>query len=95
MTQLPADLMADPDGKSDVVLMFAQNQRQLAEFLPLALERLGETGSLWIAFLKQSASKATDIDRASITNYAHDFGVTVVAMISVDYDWSALRLKRM
>ena len=67
---------------------------QLEKFLPEALARLGEKGSLWIAYLKQTASKATDINRDSINAYAGENGVTGVAMISMDSDWSALRLKR-
>jgi len=94
VAQLPAGLMQE-DGPVDVVLLLALNQKELAEFLPQALARLNEKGSLWIGFLKQSASKATDLDRDNINAYVHQHGATSVAMISVDLDWSALRLKRM
>ena len=60
----------------------------------MAHERLGEKGSLWIAYLKQSASKATDINRDTINASAQQHGITAVAIISIDGDWSALRLKR-
>jgi hypothetical protein len=95
VAQLPPGLIDQGDDEADVVLMFALNRKQLIEFLPQALKRLGETGSLWIAYLKQSAAKATDIERDSISAYAKELGVTVVAMISLDSDWSALRLKRL
>jgi hypothetical protein len=95
VAQLPPELIDQGDDEADVVLMFALNQKQLIEILPQALKRLGETGSLWIAYLKQSAAKATDIERNSISAYAKEMGVTVVAMISLDSDWSALRLKRL
>jgi hypothetical protein len=95
MAQLPPELISTGDTPVDVVLLFAQNQRQLAEFLPQALARLGDKGSLWIAFLKHNAAKATDLDRERISAYAKDFGVSVVAIISLDFDWSALRLKRL
>ena len=49
---------------------------------------------MWIAYLKQTASKATDINRDSINAYAKENGITGVAMISLDLDWSGLRLKR-
>jgi hypothetical protein len=94
VAQLPAGLIKE-DGAVDVVLLLALNQKELAEFLPQALARLNEKGSLWIAFLKQSASKATDLDRDNINAYVQQHGATSVAMISVDLDWSALRLKRM
>jgi hypothetical protein len=58
------------------------------------LARLGEKGSLWIAYLKQSAPKATDLNKEVIYDYAKARGVTGVALISMDADWSAVRLKR-
>jgi hypothetical protein len=95
VAQLPPELIDNSDEEADVVLMFALNQRQLEEVLPQALGRVGEKSSLWIAYLKQSASKATDIHRDIINDYAKERGVTGVAMISLDSDWSALRLKRL
>ncbi len=35
----------------------------------------------------------TDINRDSIVEYARSIGMEGVAMISIDEDWSALRLK--
>jgi hypothetical protein len=93
VTQMPKDIMVDK-GPADVVLMFALNRKELEEYFPQAKEGLGEKGSLWIAYLKQTASKATDINRDSINAFAKENGITAVAMISVDGDWSALRLKR-
>jgi hypothetical protein len=93
VAQMPANLMKD-EGPVDVVLMFALNQKELEQYFPIAKERLGDKGSLWIAYLKQTASKATDINRDTINAYAKDNGITGVAMISIDGDWSGLRLKR-
>lgn len=95
VAQLPAELIKEDADTVDVVLLPALNQAELAQYLPQALARLNEKGSLWIAYLKQSASKATDIDRDSIDAYARQQGAAAVAIISVDLDWSALRLKRM
>lgn len=95
VAQLPAELIKEDADTVDVVLLPALNQNELAQYLPQALERLNEKGSLWIAYLKQSASKATDIHRDSIDAYARQLGATAVAIISIDLDWSALRVKRM
>jgi hypothetical protein len=95
VAQLPPELISEGDGPVDVVLLFALNQKQLDEWFPAALARLGEKGSLWIAYLKHSAPKATDIDRDSIDAYGKERGVTGVALISMDADWSAVRLKRL
>jgi uncharacterized protein YgbK (DUF1537 family) len=94
VSQMPANLLKTDQEKVDVVLMFAMNQKELEQYFPVAKERLGEKGSLWIAYLKQTASKATDINRDSINAYAKEQGITGIAMISIDGDWSALRLKR-
>jgi hypothetical protein len=95
VSQLPAQMIDGGDGPADVVLMFALNQSELDQYLPVAKERLGEKGSLWIAYLKQTAAKATDINRDTINAHAKEHGITAVAIISMDGDWSALRLKRM
>jgi hypothetical protein len=92
VAQLPQDMIVQ-EGKADVVLVFALNQKELDQWWPHALERLGDKASLWIAFLKHSAPKATDINRDSIFDYAKERGVTGVALISMDSDWSAVRLK--
>ena len=92
--QMPAELIKNGAATADVVLMFALNQKQLDQHFPQAMEALDERGSLWIAYLKGTASKATDINRDTINAYAMERGVTGVAMISIDGDWSALRLKR-
>ena len=95
VAQLPTELVDSGSGPADVVLLFARNQKELDEYLPAAKERLGEKGSLWIAHMKQSAPKATDINRDTINATAQQHGITAVAIISIDADWSALRLKRM
>jgi hypothetical protein len=93
VAQMPADIQVDK-GPADVVLMFALNRKELEEYFPIAKEALGEKGSLWIAYMKQTAPKATDINRDSINAFAKENGITGVAMISIDMDWSGLRLKR-
>lgn len=95
VAQLPPELIADGDEPADVVLVFALNQKELDQWFPAALTRLGDKGSLWIAYLKHSAPKATDLDRDFIYAYGKERGVTAVALISMDGDWSAVRLKRL
>lgn len=96
VAQMPPDLIKNlQDGdQADVVLLFAMHQKDLEQYFPIAKERLGDKGSLWIAYLKQTASKATDINRDSISAYTQAQGITSVAIVSIDGDWSALRLKR-
>jgi hypothetical protein len=93
--QLPRELVDEGEGQVDVVLLFALNQKELEQYFPAAMARLGDKGSLWIAYLKPTASKATDINRDTIDAWCKQRGATGVAVISIDLDWSALRLKRL
>jgi hypothetical protein len=97
VARLPQELVMESpgEGEADAVLLFALNQKQLDEFFPEALNRLGEMGSLWVAFLKPTAPKATDINRDTIYAFAKEKGAMGVALVSMDGDWSAVRLKRM
>jgi hypothetical protein len=95
VAQLPQEMIVADDAEADVVLLFALQQADLERWWEPALARLGEKGSLWIAYLKQSAPKATDLTREIIDEYAKERGVTGVALISMDADWSAVRLKRL
>jgi hypothetical protein len=95
VAQLPAELISEGDAPADVVLVFALNRKELEQWFPQALARLGEKGSLWIAYLKHSAPKATDIDRDAVEQFGKENGVTAVALTSMDADWSAVRLKRL
>lgn len=95
VTQLPPELISEGEGPADAVLLFALNQKELDQWFSAALARLGDKGSLWIAYLKHSAPKATDLDRNFIDAYGKERGVTGVALVSMDADWSAVRLKRL
>jgi hypothetical protein len=97
VAQLPQELITGYPGErdTDAVLLFALNQTQLEEFFPQALACLNDMGTLWIAYLKPTAPKATDLTRESINTWTKERGVTGVALISLDMDWSAVRLKRM
>ena len=92
--ELPQDMISADATEADAVLLFALNLVDLDKWWEQALAIMGDKGSLWIAFLKQSAPKATDLNRDVIYEYASARGVTGVALISMDADWSAVRLKR-
>lgn len=95
VAQMPPELIKEnSEAAADVVMMFSMNRKDLERDLPAAKAKLGSKGSLWVAYLKQTASKATDINRDSINAYLKENGITGVAMISIDGDWSALRAKR-
>ena len=50
-------------------------------------------GILWVSYRKGTSRIKTDIHRESINTYAAGLGLKGVAIIAVDEDWAALRLK--
>ncbi len=77
----------------DLILVFAGSRKDLEEQLPRLKPLLAPKGLLWVAYHKGTSKQKSDINRDSIAAYAGTIGLQAVAMISVDEDWSALRLK--
>ena len=104
---LPALLGSLPDGTrifdesadagtlvpSDVIVLFAHNRTELVTLLPGLRGAVSPDSKVWIAYHKGTSPIKTDINRDSINAYAHTLGMEGIAMISVDEDWSALRLR--
>ncbi len=88
---------AGPDAllPAEVIVLFANNRTDLETLLPGLRTALAPDGMVWIAYHKGSSKIKTDIHRDSINTYAHTIGMQGVAMISINDDWSALRLKVM
>ena len=50
-------------------------------------------GKLWVSYYKGTSKIKTDINRNNLREYAQSKGLKTVAMISINKDWSAMRLK--
>ena len=68
-------------------------RKDLEEQLPRLKPLLAPKGLLWVTYHKGTSKQKSDINRDSIAAYALTIGLQAVAMIAVDEDWSALRLK--
>lgn len=92
---LPAgvSLLTRDEANADVILLFSANQVELERYLPGLKTRLSARGMLWVIYYKLTSKKRGDIQRDSINVYARSLGLEGIAMISVDEDLSALRLK--
>ena len=77
----------------NLLLAFIADRLELELLLPAMKARLVKNGLLWIAYHKGTSKIKTDIHRDSINAYAAGLGWLGVAMVSIDDDWSALRLK--
>ena len=94
LAQLPAGLIDNDAAQADFVLVFVNNQGELEALLPQAKARLAAKGALWVAYVKGTSKHKSDVHRDTIRDHAATLGLDSVAMISIDDDWSALRLKQ-
>jgi hypothetical protein len=88
-----ARVMKTGSGRFPIVLVFVADRAAMVRELERCKPRLETGGALWIAYLKGTSGKATDINRNSIHDYVGTIGLDTVAQIAIDDDWSALRLK--
>ena len=93
VAQLPPEKYV-ADGPASLVLVFVHSSDELEALLPVAKERLAAGGALWVAYVKgTSRLHAAGLHRDTIRTHAQTLGLDAVAMIAIDDDWSALRLK--
>lgn len=91
--ELPEDARRE-EAPADVVQLFVRSRAELEERLDAARAALNPGGILWVAYPKgTSKTMKADIHRDSINAYAQSLGMEGVAMVAIDEDWSALRLK--
>jgi hypothetical protein len=95
MGELPPGVvtLSEASSKVDVIQIFVSNRAELEAQLRRLMELLAPKGILWVTYHKGTSKVRTDINRDTINAYAHSIGLEGVAMISIDDDWSALRLK--
>ncbi len=92
---LPANvtLFTGPNGPCDLVQLFVASRKELEAQLGKLKGVLTPKGLLWVTYPQGTSKVKADINRDSIREYAQSLGLEAVAMVSVDDNWSALRLK--
>ncbi len=95
MGDLPEGVMLLSDSSSlvDCIQVFIANRAELEAQLPALSRLLPPKGMLWVSYHKGTSKLKTDINRDTINAYANTLGLQGVAMIAIDDDWAALRLK--
>src|ERR1700716_3511754 len=88
-----AELVTAGNRPCALILMFAKDNAALAKGLSGCKHQLEPGGALWVAHIKGTSTKKTDINRDSIRDYVATIGLETVSQIAIDDDWSALRLK--
>ncbi len=95
LTDLPAGVVVDTtlSGQAEVIQSFITSKKQLESELAAIKAALKPGGILWITYPKLTSRLAADINRDTINAYAATLGLQGVAMIAIDDDWAALRVK--
>jgi hypothetical protein len=88
-----AKLSAVKQKPSALILLFAEDKAALVKGLSDCKRLLEPGGALWVAYIKGTSTRKTDINRNSIRDYVATIGLDTVSQIAIDDDWSALRLK--
>jgi hypothetical protein len=78
----------------DQVIVFANNRSELEKYAPVWSELASNQTQVWIVYHKGTSKTKTDINRDSINSFANSISMQGVAMVSINDDWSALRLKK-
>jgi hypothetical protein len=77
----------------DLIQVFVDNRQDLEEQLPKIKPLLSPDTILWVTYHKGTSKIKTDIHRDTINAYAQTLDLRGIAIISVNDDWAALRLK--
>lgn len=95
LAELPkgARIVTQPKEMVDVIQVFVANRGELEMQLAALKALLAPNGSLWVTYYKGTSKHKTDINRDSIHAYAKRLGLLGVALIAIDDDWAAMRLK--
>jgi hypothetical protein len=88
-----ADLLSEPQ-EAFIIQVFVLKQAELESALTRYAPLLQPGGMLWVTYPKLSSPLKGDINRDTINTFAQVNGWTGISIISIDEDWSALRLKR-
>ncbi len=87
------NLLNESSSRVEVIQVFVANRAELETQLPRMAGLLSPKGMLWVTYHKGTSKIKTDINRDTINAYAQSIGLQGVAIISIDDDWAALRLK--
>jgi len=84
--------IVDSSEPADVLLLFALNSAELSAQFQKTIGLLNAKTVFWVCYPKLSGSLKGDLSREIIVAYTVSLGWKGVFMISLDEDWSAMRL---
>ena len=81
------------DGTFDWILLFARDQAQLAQSIPMIAGHLRPASLLWIAFPKGASKIQTDLTRDQGWEAVVQADLKWINLVSLDETWSAFALR--
>ena len=93
--KIPKDVTFHTESEEnlDMIQIFIRNRKELEDLLPKMKPKLKSNGKLWVSYLKGTSKSKTDINRDSLREYAKSIGLKTIGLVSIDKDWSSMRLK--
>jgi hypothetical protein len=93
--EIPADvkILKDFAETPDLIQLFVADRQALEEQLTRVKPILSQKTILWVTYHKGTSKVKTDINRDTVNAYAKTQGLEGIAMVSVNDDWAALRLR--
>ncbi len=82
---------APRDGAS-VVHLFVTTMAELQTQLPRAGQAMAKGGGIWVSWQKKTAGTKSDVGRDPIVAFANTIGLDSVRAVSINDEWSALKL---
>ncbi len=76
-----------------IIQAFLKSRQELEEQFKNLIGLVEPGGMLWLTYPKLTSKLKSDINRDIINLFAQENGWIGIAMVSIDDDWSALRLK--
>ncbi|KKL89361.1 hypothetical protein LCGC14_1316020 [marine sediment metagenome] len=93
--KIPKDVTfhSESEKNLDMIQIFIRNRKELEDLLPRMKPKLKPDGKLWVSYLKGTSKSKTDINRDSLREYSKSIGLKTIGLVSIDKDWSSMRLK--
>ncbi|GAB5407683.1 MAG: YdeI/OmpD-associated family protein [Balneolaceae bacterium] len=76
----------------DSVILFTENEDELRKWVPKATKKHTREKKLWLSYPKKSSHIKTDLNRDKAWKALQGYGFDPVRVISVNEDWSSMRL---
>ena len=82
------------DDNYNFVHLFVTSKAEFCQRFPESIDAVSKDGLLWISYPKSDKKQKYDINRDSLWSLVLPLGWHPVAQVSLDENWSAIRLKQ-